>query len=52
MVLVIRFFLMTERTVLGKRVIVELLKSFSAGHVVSARLNIFGLRHRAALQAR
>jgi len=43
---------MAEWIVLGKREIVEFLKSFSAGNVASARLNIFGLRHRVALHAR
>ena len=43
---------MTERTFLGKRVSVELLKYFSAGHVASARLNVFGLRHHVAFEAR
>jgi hypothetical protein len=54
MVLVIRKILqMTEGAVLGKRISVELLKSSSACHVASAaRLNIFGLQHRVALQAR
>lgn len=43
-VLVIRGFLLeTGWIVLGKRVSAELLNSFSAGHVVSARLNTFGL---------
>ena len=54
MMIVIRLFflLITERAVLGKCVSVELLRSFSAGHVASARLNISGLRNRVDLQAR
>ena len=52
-VLVIRMsLLMTEWTVLGKRVSVELLTYFSAGHVASERLNVFGLRRHVSFEAR